>query len=255
MEPDSLDDGRCGQRPERPNSNVRPNHPCRTIIEFENHDATIHAGKAGATIDPVFVIAATNATLNAISAVVIARAYRQIRAGDVAGHRRGMLLAAGLQAVFLILYLTKSVLYGTTPFEGQAAIRLIYLVILGAHSLAASVTAPLVLVALVLGLRGRYDRHRRVARWAYPIWFFTSVTGPLTFVLLYGFGRPGYGVQALATGMGVQGLPEAVAAIGTTWGPFAGAGGIWTVPGLFLVRALAGIDPTLAALVRVVTWA
>ncbi|MEX1336808.1 DUF420 domain-containing protein [Hydrogenibacillus schlegelii] len=227
----------------------------RTTTKFDRTTTPqeSHAGKAGATIDPVFVIAATNATLNAISAVVIARAYRRIRAGDVAGHRRGMLLAAGLQAVFLILYLTKSVLYGTTPFEGQAAIRLIYLVILGAHSLAASVTAPLVLVALVLGLRGRYDRHRRVARWAYPIWFFTSVTGPLTFLLLYGFGRPGYGVQALAAL--VQGLPGAVAAIGTTWGPFAGAGGIWTDPGLFLTQVLAGMGPTLAALVRMVTWA
>ncbi|HEY8487567.1 MAG TPA: DUF420 domain-containing protein [Thermaerobacter sp.] len=157
------------------------------------------------TIDPVFLIAATNATLNAASAVVIARAYRRIRAGDVAGHRRGMLVAAGLQAVFLVLYLTKSALYGTTPFVGDPGIRLAYLMVLAAHTLAASVTAPLVLVALVLGLRGRYGPHRRVARWAYPIWFFTSVTGPLTFLMLYGFGRPGFGVQALGLlpGLGV----------------------------------------------------
>ena len=148
------------------------------------------------TIDPVFVIAAVNAAINATSAVVIARAYRRIRRGDVAGHRRGMLLATGLQAAFLVLYVTKATLYGTTPFVGDPVIRATYLVLLGAHSLAATLTAPLVLVALVWGLRGRYDRHRRVARWAYPIWFFTSVTGPLTFLMLYGFGRPGYGIQA-----------------------------------------------------------
>ena len=151
------------------------------------------------TIDPVFAIAAVNASINAVSAVVIARAYRRIRRGDVAGHRRGMLLATGLQAAFLVLYVTKAVLYGTTPFVGDPEIRAVYLVLLAAHSLAAALTAPLVLVALVWGLRARYERHRRVARWAYPIWFFTSVTGPLTFLMLYGFGRPGYGVQAFGS--------------------------------------------------------
>ena len=150
------------------------------------------------TIDPVFLMAGTNALINATSAVVLHKAVGRIRAGDIPGHRRLMLTATGLQALFLVIYLAKAALYGTTPFVGDPAMRAVYLVILAAHSLAATVTAPLVLIALVLGLRGRYDRHRRVARWAYPIWFFTSVTGPLTFVLLYGFGRPGYGVQALA---------------------------------------------------------
>lgn len=150
------------------------------------------------TIDPVFLMAGTNALINTISAVVLYRAVGRIRAGDIPGHRRLMLAATGLQALFLVIYLTKAALFGVTPFVGDPAIRAAYLVILAAHTLAATVTAPLVLVTLVLGLRGRYGRHRRVARWAYPIWFFTSVTGPLTFLLLYGFGRPGYGVQALA---------------------------------------------------------
>lgn len=149
------------------------------------------------TIDPVFVMAATNALINTVSAAVIYRAVRRIRAGDIPGHRRLMITATVLQALFLLIYLTKAYLYGTTPFEGDRGIRAAYLVILAAHTLAATATAPLVLVALIRGLRGQYDRHRRVARWAYPIWFFTSVTGPITFVLLYAFGRPGYGVQAL----------------------------------------------------------
>ncbi|HEY8393336.1 MAG TPA: DUF420 domain-containing protein [Thermaerobacter sp.] len=149
------------------------------------------------TNDPVFVMAATNALINTVSAVVIYRAVQRIRSRDIPGHRRLMLIATLLQALFLVIYLTKAYLYGTTPFEGDPRIRAVYLVVLAAHTLAATVTAPLVLVALVRALRGQYDRHRRVARWAYPVWFFTSVTGPITFAMLYAFGRPGYGVQAL----------------------------------------------------------
>jgi len=152
--------------------------------------------------DPVFVMAAINALINSVSVVVIYRAVRVIRAGDVAGHRRLMLVATALQALFLVIYLAKAYLYGTTPFQGDPAIRAVYLVVLAAHTLAATLTAPLVVVALVRALRGQYDRHRRVARWAYPIWFFTSVTGPITFLMLYAFGRPGYGVQALVSWLG-----------------------------------------------------
>lgn len=154
-------------------------------------------------------MAGTNALINTVSAVVIYLAVQAIRAQDVGAHRRYMLWAAGLQALFLAIYLTKAILYGTTPFVGDPSLRVLYLIILAAHTVAATVTAPLVLVALVLGLRRRHRAHRRVARWAYPIWFFTSVTGPITFLLLYGFGRPGFGVQAAVMGLlgGCPGIP------------------------------------------------
>lgn len=148
--------------------------------------------------DPAFLLAATNASINTVSAVLIVRARRFIRHGRVGDHRRLMIAATILQGLFLALYLAKAYLYGTTPFQGDPVIRAGYLVFLGVHMLAATVSAPLVVYALVLGLRRQDTRHRRIARWTYPIWLYVSVTGPLTFLLLYGLGRPGYGLQALA---------------------------------------------------------
>lgn len=148
-------------------------------------------------MEAAFLMASINALINAASAVVIVRARRAIAAKDAPGHRQLMIAATILQAVFLAIYLTKSALFGTTAFEGDGAIRLVYLVLLALHTVAATLGAPLVLVTLVLGLRHRYARHRVYARWAYPLWLFVSVTGPLTYLMLYGLGRPGYGLQAM----------------------------------------------------------
>src|SRR5690606_6717990 len=149
--------------------------------------------RAGAALLP----ASAKPPINAGSAVAIGRARRAIAGRDTPTHRRLMLLATFLQAIFLVLYLAKSGLFGTTPFVGDGTLRLVYLVILGLHTLAATVGAPLVLITLILGLRHRYPKHRAFGRWAYPVWLFVSVTGPLTYLMLYGLGRPGYGLQAL----------------------------------------------------------
>ncbi len=147
--------------------------------------------------EPVFLIAGLNALLNAVSAGVILRARRWITRGNVARHRRLMTTGALLQAVFLVLYTIKTSLYGTTPFAGDPGVRVAYLTLLAAHVGAATLSAPLVLITLFFGLRQQYRRHRALARWTYPLWVFSSLTGPITFLMLYGFGRPGYGIQAL----------------------------------------------------------
>lgn len=162
----------------------------------KNHWHAVLA-RGGLGLEAAFLMASVNALINAASAVVIVRARRAIAARETSGHCRFMIAATILQAAFLVIYLTKWALFGTTPFQGDPAIRAVYLVILGLHTLAATAGAPLVLITLLLGLRHRYAKHRVYARWAYPIWLFVSVTGPLTYLMLYGLGRPGYGLQAL----------------------------------------------------------
>lgn len=147
-------------------------------------------------METAFVMASINALINATSAVVILRARRAIAAREVENHRRLMVAATVLQGIFLVIYLTKAYLFGTTTFEGDGVVRGLYLALLAAHTVAATAAAPLVLWALLLGVKRRFGRHRKVARWAYPIWLFVSVTGPLTYLMLYGLGRPGFGLQA-----------------------------------------------------------
>ncbi len=128
---------------------------------------------------------ALNAVLNATSALFLLLAYRAIRRKEVSRHRRLMLTAATISTLFLVGYLTYHARVGSVRFTHQGPARAVYLAILISHTLLAVVTLPLVLRTLFLGLKGRIDRHRRIARWTFPIWLYVSVTGVVVYVMLY----------------------------------------------------------------------
>jgi putative membrane protein len=87
--------------------------------------------------------------------------------------------------LFLVFYLTRFALAGTTRFPDVGLIKTVYLVVLGTHSLLALVVVPLVLRTLFLGTKGRWDEHRRLARVTLPLWLYVSVTGVLVYLMLY----------------------------------------------------------------------
>jgi putative membrane protein len=126
-----------------------------------------------------------NACLNATSAVLLVLAWRAIRGGDRERHRRLMLSALGVSALFLASYLTRVALTGTHRFPGSGWLRTAYLVLLTSHTMLAAAIVPLVGIALYLAWKGRFGSHRRVARVALPAWLYVSVTGVLVYVMLY----------------------------------------------------------------------
>jgi uncharacterized membrane protein YozB (DUF420 family) len=128
---------------------------------------------------------AINATLNATSALLLLLAYRAIRGLRVERHRRLMLSAASTSAVFLACYLYYHAHVGSVRFTGEGAVRPLYFAILISHTILAAAIVPLVLRTLYLGLRRRDDRHRRIARWTFPIWLYVSVTGVVIYLMLY----------------------------------------------------------------------
>ncbi|WP_324717808.1 DUF420 domain-containing protein [Carboxydochorda subterranea] len=140
-----------------------------------------------------FWMAAFNATINAVSAGVILYGHARIRRDDARAHRKAMVAATALQGLFLVVYGLKTWWFGVTPFEGEPGMRAIYLALLGAHVAGATLIVPLVGASLVLALTGRTRQHRAVSRWTFPLWVFVSVSGPLTFLMLYGLGRPAGG--------------------------------------------------------------
>ena len=131
------------------------------------------------------ILPPVNAALNATSASLLFLGWRAIRAGDRARHRALMLSALGTSALFLAGYLTRVALTGTHRFPGAGALRAAYLALLGSHTLLAALALPLVVAAFALALRGRFEAHRRVARWTFPAWMYVSVTGVLVYVMLY----------------------------------------------------------------------
>ena len=128
---------------------------------------------------------AINATLNAISAVLLVVAYLLIRARRIEQHRRMMLAACTTSSLFLLSYITYHAQVGSVRFTRQGFVRPLYFTILITHVTLAAATLPLALVTLSRGLKARYAKHRAIARWTLPIWLYVSVTGVLVYVLLY----------------------------------------------------------------------
>ena len=128
---------------------------------------------------------AVNATLNAIAAVLLACGYVMIRRGRIETHRKFMLSAFATSALFLVSYVVYHANVGSRPFEGQGAIRVVYFTILITHVVLAAAVLPMALITLTHGLRARFDRHVRIARWTWPIWMYVSVTGVIVYLMLY----------------------------------------------------------------------
>jgi putative membrane protein len=96
-----------------------------------------------------------------------------------------MLAAVGISAVFLVSYLARVALSGTHPYPEDAPLRGLYLVILATHVLLAALVPPMALRAVWLAMKGRFEEHKRLVKWAAPVWLYVSVTGVLVYLMLY----------------------------------------------------------------------
>jgi putative membrane protein len=128
---------------------------------------------------------AVNATLNALSGILLLIAYTHIRARRIQQHRRFMIAAFATSSLFLVCYLVYHAQVGSVPFTRQGFVRPLYFTILITHVTLAATVVPLALVTLSRGLKAQYPQHRRIARWTFPVWMYVSVTGVLVYVLLY----------------------------------------------------------------------
>ena len=134
----------------------------------------------------ISLLPSINATLNALSAVLLVCGFVLIRRKQIARHRRVMLTAFVTSCVFLVCYLVYHAQVGSVPFHHEGTtLRTVYLSILFTHTVLAATVPVLAIITLRRGLAARYDRHRRIARWTLPIWLYVSVTGVVVYVILY----------------------------------------------------------------------
>lgn len=128
-----------------------------------------------------------NACLNAIAACLLLWGRALIRRGAERAHRCVMTAAFLTSTLFLVSYVTHKVgrNFENTPFWGEGVAKLAYLAMLASHVILAMAVPVLAIALVVLALRGRRDSHRRLARWAWPIWMYVSVTGVAIYLLLY----------------------------------------------------------------------
>jgi len=129
---------------------------------------------------------AVNACLNGLSAVFLTTGYVFIRRGNKIAHRNCMVSAFITSTIFLICYLTYHFTVRTvTRFEKPEWFRPVYLTILLTHTVLAVVIVPLLPMTLGRAVKQRFDLHKKIARWTWPLWMYVSVTGVVIYLLIY----------------------------------------------------------------------
>lgn len=142
----------------------------------------------------VLMLPSVNACLNGLATVLLLWGFIAIKRGQKETHKKLMLTAFGVSAAFLACYLiyhgalsayTGS---GSQKFTGEGLLRLVYFFILITHILLAVVVAVIVPWTIVLGLKERWEKHRKMAKITFPIWFYVSITGVVIYFMLYHLG-------------------------------------------------------------------
>jgi len=128
---------------------------------------------------------ALNASLNATCAALLVLGWILIKSGRREAHRWTMVAAFLCSAVFLACYLYYHFHAGSVRFQKTGPIRTVYFAILLSHTILAVAVLPLILRTLFLAAKGRFEEHRRAARWAFPVWLYVSVTGVTVYWMLY----------------------------------------------------------------------
>jgi putative membrane protein len=143
-----------------------------------------------------------HAAVNAAAAVVLIIALIAVMKGRIALHRRMIMTAMGLSVLFLLSYVayhftSNEVKFGDANFDGvvdaaekarAGGMRTVYLLLLASHIILAAVSLPFILFTFIAGWTNRFQAHRKLARWVFPLWLYVAVTGPVCYWML----RPYY---------------------------------------------------------------
>lgn len=124
------------------------------------------------------------ATINGVTAVLLVVAVNAIRNGKQKRHENIMKTCIGLSATFLVMYVLYHMTSEPTPFGGEGALKYLYYVILISHIVLSVAITPLVLFTFSRALARNFERHRRLAKFTYPIWLYVAVTGVIVYVMI-----------------------------------------------------------------------
>jgi len=124
-----------------------------------------------------------NAALNGATIAFLAAGLAFIRTGRRAEHRACMIGALSVSVAFLVSYLIYHFNAGLAKFGGEGIVRPVYFTLLIIHIAIAAVITPLVPITAYRALRGRFERHKRIARWTWPLWMFVAISGIVVYVM------------------------------------------------------------------------
>ncbi|OJW84986.1 MAG: hypothetical protein BGO69_10615 [Bacteroidetes bacterium 46-16] len=132
----------------------------------------------------IHLFALFNAIINSIVSVLLVWAYIAVRQKNYLTHKRLMLIAIGLSVTFLIFYISHHLLTDETKFGGEGPIRYFYYAILATHIVLAAVILPFILFTAYHSATGEYGKHKKLARYTWPLWLYVSITGVLVYIMI-----------------------------------------------------------------------
>ena len=130
------------------------------------------------------IFAKVNALINATVSVLLVAALVLVKQRKLETHRAVMLACIGLSTLFLVSYIAHHLLAPETKFGGEGTIRYFYLTMLASHIILAAIILPIILLTAYQSLSGDYDKHKKIARYAFPIWLYVSITGVLVYLMI-----------------------------------------------------------------------
>jgi putative membrane protein len=125
-----------------------------------------------------------HAILNALTAVLLLTGFFMIRSGNKIMHRNVMITAFGLSCIFLVSYVISKISNDPVPFGGEGYLRPLYFFILITHIVLSAIIVPLVLFTMYRGLTKEYEKHKKIARWTFPIWLYVAITGVMVYLFM-----------------------------------------------------------------------
>jgi len=146
----------------------------------------IRGGSAGGSRVDLSFLPAVNAGFNALAASFLVAGYVAIKRKAQRVHKYCMVSAFAASSLFLICYVIYHYVHGDTRFQGTGAMRVVYLLVLASHVLLSMSVVPLALTSFYFAYRRAFVKHKKVTRWALPIWLYVSVTGVIIFFMLRG---------------------------------------------------------------------
>lgn len=130
------------------------------------------------------IFATINAVINSTVSLLLVAALIMVKQKKYEAHRTLMLSAIVLSSLFLVSYIAHHLFAGETKFGGEGALRSFYLFILITHIILASVILPFILFTAYRSLTGEFNKHKKLARYTFPLWLYVSLTGVLVYLLI-----------------------------------------------------------------------
>ena len=135
-------------------------------------------------VERIAFLPPTYATINAITAIILILAVIQIKKGNRASHEKLMKSAVALSALFLILYVVYHMTSDSTKFGGDGMIKNVYYFILISHILLSIVIIPFVLITFVRGITSDFEKHKKIAKYTFPLWLYVAISGVIVYVMI-----------------------------------------------------------------------